>query len=340
MKKIMIVESSATLAGMADSILRQGGYDVTCIDDGLTAAEFARTEQPDLIISGLGLPGMDGIELCKKLNHDPLTGGIPVLFLVGQKDEAYLDKINLCGARGKINKPFAAGELLGAVQRFLGVSDSLRVTRIVDQESEDGPRLKKADAEQSQNQADFARDIPDKEKQMGAPFNLDWESLTDKSADFREASRKINLDDSSLMIESDQYGLTNPDVTRPAAKRNVPEDYSWFIDEMKREIEKSKPEETPAVPPQAGPAVQASVPPPMSYGDIGLSVSEDEGKYREFLDEFKRDAGLIPKEKTADRVGADIDRLAEAISEKLARKIIEKLSVEEIKQIISSVIRP
>jgi len=339
MKKIMIVESSAALAGMADSILRQGGYDVTCFDDGLAAADFARVEQPDLIISGLGLPGMDGIELCRKLSGDPLTGGIPVLLMVGQKDEPYFDKISLCGARGKINKPFTAGELLGVVQKFLGVSDSMRVTRIVDQESEDGPRLKKAGEEQAANQAGFARDMPDKEKQMGAPFNLDWESLSGQGADMNEASRKINLDDSSLTIDSDQYGLINPENARPAAKRSVPEDYSWFIDEMKREIEKSRPEETPAVRQSAGDPAQA-VSAPMSYGDIGVSVSEDEGKYRQFLDEFKRDAGLIPKGKTAGPADTDIDRLAEAISEKLARKIIEKLSAEEIKRIISSVIRP
>ncbi len=339
MKKIMIVESSAALAGIADSILRQGGYDVTCLDDGLAAAEFAKVEQPDLILSGLDLPGLDGIELCKKLSGDPLTGGIPVLLMVGKNDESYFDKINLCGARGKINKPFAAGELLGVVQKFLGVSDTMRVTRIVDQESEDGPRLKKAGAEQTADQVGLARDIPDKEKQMGAPFSLDWESLSSQAPDMNEASRKINLDDSSLTIDTDQYGLINAENARPAAKRNVPEDYSWFIDEMKREIDKSRSEESLTARQSAGDPVQAASA-PVSYGDIGVSVSEDEGKYRQFLDEFKKDAGLIPKEKTVGSAGVDIDRLAEAISEKLARKIIEKLSAEEIRKIISSVIRP
>lgn len=337
LKKIVVVESSPTTAATADSILRQGGYDVTCLDDGLTAADFAKAEQPDLIISGLGLAGMDGIELCRKLASDPLTGGIPVLLMVGPKDEVYEDKIKLSGARGTIKKPFTAAELLDNVRRFLGGSDPFRVTRIIDQESEDGPRLKKSDTVQLASQSGFAGNIPEKEQQMGAPFNLEWDALSEGESDIKESSRKINLDDSALVIDTDQYGLINPEMTKPAAKKGAAEDYSWFIEEMKREIERTKAEDSAIVNPSFEKPPLTSVP-SMSYQDIG--VSEDEGKYRKFLDEFKRDAGVIQPASKAATSGDEIDKLAEAISEKLARKIIEKLSSDEIRRIIASVINP
>ena len=82
MKKVLVVENSPTIISVADSLLRTKGYDVTCLTDGEKALEFAQAEKPDLILTAIGLDGMDGLQLCNKINGNTQTGGIPVVLLI------------------------------------------------------------------------------------------------------------------------------------------------------------------------------------------------------------------------------------------------------------------
>jgi CheY-like chemotaxis protein len=334
MKKIMVVENSATIISVADSLLRQRGYDVTCLSDGLKALEFARNERPDLILTAIGINGMDGLQLCKKVSSDPLTGGIPIVLLMGEKDAVYADKIEVSGARGRINKPFSPKELLSVVDKFTGGAKPA-VAKVIDQQGADGPKLKPK-VQPTEVGTSTKNVVTEKEtiNRHETVFNLDWSDLKD-DPDFEEerAGSDFNPDDSGLVLEEDQYGLTKlAEEDAAGAKKGGDEDYDWFVGEMKKEIE-GKPD-APAA--KAGSSQQTAQ--KIAYKDLGpKAASKNDAKYQQFLEQFKKDTEDLA-EKPSSGAAVDVNWLVDRIAEKLAQKIVEKIDRNEIRQIINSVL--
>ena len=332
MKKILVVENSPTIISVADSLLRQRGYDVTCLTDGQTAYQFARTEKPDLVLTALGIAGLNGLELCKSISNDAIIGGIPVILLIGEKDAAYLDKIDLCGARGRIKKPFSPKELLNIVEKYTSISEDKPAPKLVDQTVEGGPKLK-AKVEPSEVGTATHSILPKTNsiKKHETVFNLEWEDLKDDVENMAASANKASLDDSGLILEEDQYGLTRlSDEAAPFSHKQKDEDYDWFIGEMKKEIEDTGPSQRSEAAPTPKPK------PDVAYHDLGTPASKDESKYRQFLDQFKQDADIISQRKPQSDAPVDINWLADRVAEKLAKKIVEKLDKQELKQIIAS----
>ncbi|MCP4582703.1 MAG: response regulator [candidate division Zixibacteria bacterium] len=335
MKKIMVVENSPTIISVADSLLRQRGYDVTCLSDGQKALELARAERPDLILTALGLDGLNGIDLSKQVSSDPIIGGIPIILLIGEKDAGYLEQADLSGARGRIKKPFSPKELLSVVEKYLSSGETSMGIKIVDQSAKGAPKLKSKVSPQEIGTATNTTLAKNKTKPVTkheTVFNLEWEDLNDSKADGAETPEESDLDDSGLVLEEDQYGLTErAEKAGPSGKGNQDEDYDWFIGEMKKDIEEKdeKPAETPKPPPKSKPRV--------AYNDIGSSTkSKDESKYREFLDQFKQDAKVLTHDTLSADNSIDVNWLVDRIADKLAQKIVEKLDKQELKQIIGS----
>lgn len=101
------------------TILIQQGYEVRSAINGQAALKIAQVAQPDLILLDIKMPGMDGYEVCRLLKSNPLTQGIPIIFL-SALDETD-DKIRAFGLGGVdyIPKPFQAEELLARVGNHL-----------------------------------------------------------------------------------------------------------------------------------------------------------------------------------------------------------------------------
>ncbi|MCD6162664.1 MAG: response regulator [candidate division Zixibacteria bacterium] len=336
MNKILIVENSPTIISVADSLLRQRGYDVTCLSDGLEAYKFAKAENPDLILAAMSISGIDGIELCKKITSDTLTGGIPVVFLIGDKDAPYLDKIDLSGARGKINKPFSPKELLTIVEKFAKISETKYSTQVVNQESEGGPRLKpKAAPEEIRaSTRTIVSDNQPRDNKHETVLNLDWTDLdetTDSSSD--QTVETVKKDETGLVLDDDQYGLTSL-ADEALSKENNDEDYDWFINGMKEGDKESGGKQKTVDTPKE----QDAAKPIIDYEGLESSASKDDTKYRRFLDKFKKDTNELVGEKNVDMSRIDIDKLVNEISEKLAQKIVAKIDKQEMKQIISSLL--
>lgn len=341
MKKILVVENSPTIISVADSLLRTKGYDVTCLTDGKKALEFAKNEKPDLILTAIGVDGMDGLQLCKAIAGDSITGGIPIVLLVGDKDDIYEDKFDTSGARGRLRKPFSPKELVAIVDKFTG-GVKKQPAKIVNQNDQTGPRLTpdSQPTEMGSATANIARD-PLKTKKHETVFNLEWQDLKD-DPDFQPEREGVgNADESGLVLDDDQYGLTKlDDEGVPMAPSAEDEDYDWFIGEMKKEItgedekEKGAPEKQPAAKPEN--KSQAN----LSYDNIGSPspASNDDTKYRQFLEQFKKDTSVMTEEKPSRGNGVDVNWLVDRIAEKLAQKIVEKLDKNELREIISSML--
>lgn len=118
-EKIMVVEDEKDIARMIDYNLRKEGYTTVILHDGSFAALTAAKERPDLMLLDLMLPGLDGLDVCRRLKMDAKTAAIPIIMLTAKGEEA--DKILGLGlgADDYVTKPFSLKELLARVKAVL-----------------------------------------------------------------------------------------------------------------------------------------------------------------------------------------------------------------------------
>jgi signal transduction histidine kinase len=101
------------------TMLRNAGYAVTPATSGGDALEAIRVRVPDLILLDLMMPGMDGLEVCRRLKSDVATQEIPVIFLTASNEMEHLVKGFEVGAVDYVTKPFNPPELLARVRTHL-----------------------------------------------------------------------------------------------------------------------------------------------------------------------------------------------------------------------------
>ena len=104
--KILMADDEANITNMAGAILGDAGYDVITAPNGIEAFEKAVSEKPDLIILDRNMPGMDGIEVCKKIRDTKGICSIPIVFLTGREEEKEILEGLRSGAEDYITKPF------------------------------------------------------------------------------------------------------------------------------------------------------------------------------------------------------------------------------------------
>src|SRR5262245_64888696 len=81
---ILVVDDEPDLLELVYYNLTRVGYEVGCVKSGEEALVHIRAQPPDLIILDLMLPGIDGLEICKRLRQDPLTGMMPIVMLTAR----------------------------------------------------------------------------------------------------------------------------------------------------------------------------------------------------------------------------------------------------------------
>lgn len=119
MKKILILEDDANVRLPLVDLLEAERYKVVAAEDGRSGLELARAEKPDLIVSDIMMPHMDGYEVFKALQDDPLTAIIPFIFLTAKTDPADIREGLGLGADDYITKPFEQEDLLESIQTRL-----------------------------------------------------------------------------------------------------------------------------------------------------------------------------------------------------------------------------
>jgi two-component system, OmpR family, alkaline phosphatase synthesis response regulator PhoP len=114
--RILVVDDEAPLAELVGGYLRREGYEVLTAGDGLAAVDLARAERPDLVVLDLMLPGLDGVEVCRRLRQ---FSDAYVLMLTAKAEE--VDKLVglAVGADDYVTKPFSPRELVARVKALL-----------------------------------------------------------------------------------------------------------------------------------------------------------------------------------------------------------------------------
>jgi CheY-like chemotaxis protein len=120
MSTVLVVDDELALAEIVALSLAEEGYDTAVALDGRQGLELARRMSPDVIITDLMMPIMDGWALCVVLQEDPLLSSVPIVVMSAAVGRAFDQR---CRYAAFLRKPFELAELLRVVAQLLGGGD-------------------------------------------------------------------------------------------------------------------------------------------------------------------------------------------------------------------------
>lgn len=118
-KHVLAVDDENNIRRLMEVNLIRAGYRVTMAADGEEALAAIRAERPDLVVSDVMMPKLDGFELLRRLQADPDTADLPVIMLTAKAQDRDIFTGWQMGAAGYLTKPFNPAELLTWVRRTL-----------------------------------------------------------------------------------------------------------------------------------------------------------------------------------------------------------------------------
>jgi two-component system chemotaxis response regulator CheY len=119
-KTILTVDDSRTMRDMLMIALSGAGYTVVQAEDGVHGLEVLEGTTPDVIITDINMPRMDGFGFIENVRRDKRHRAVPILVLTTESDPAKKDRARAAGATGWIVKPFDPVKLNDAVRRVAG----------------------------------------------------------------------------------------------------------------------------------------------------------------------------------------------------------------------------
>jgi PAS domain S-box-containing protein len=123
---ILLADDNTDMRKYIERLLVEHHYEVEPVSDGLTALRAARDHRPDLVLTDVMMPGLDGFELLREMRADPATATIPVVMLSARAGEEARVEGMEAGADDYLIKPFSARELLARVQAHLEIARNRR----------------------------------------------------------------------------------------------------------------------------------------------------------------------------------------------------------------------
>lgn len=120
--RVLVVDDDAAVRLVCAINLEAEGLCVLEAADGLDGLEQARRERPDLVLTDVRMPGLDGFQLAERLRRDERTRGIALIFLSGEVGAANAQRARALGALAYLTKPFDPTALADLVARELGAA--------------------------------------------------------------------------------------------------------------------------------------------------------------------------------------------------------------------------
>ena len=117
--KILIVDDDPTTRKLLGLFLRAKGYEVAYAENGIDGLEKLGMENPNMIISDLNMPYMDGIEFVKSVRSDPTRAELPILMVTTEGDPEERDRAISVGVNGYLVKPVTAEVVIQHIRHIL-----------------------------------------------------------------------------------------------------------------------------------------------------------------------------------------------------------------------------
>ena len=118
-ERILVVEDDEDILQLLKYNLAKEGYGVTGVTSGEEALKVLKSGLPDLLLLDLMLPGVDGLEVCRRFKRDTQTGQVPIIMLTAKGEEADIVTGLELGADDYITKPFSPRVMLARVRAVL-----------------------------------------------------------------------------------------------------------------------------------------------------------------------------------------------------------------------------
>ena len=123
-ENILVVEDEKDIQELIRYNLSNESFSVTCVGSGEDALKTARSKLPDLMVLDLMLPGVDGLEVCRRMKQEPTTANIPIIMLTAKGDESDIVAGLELGADDYVTKPFNLKVFVTRVRAVLRRSKS------------------------------------------------------------------------------------------------------------------------------------------------------------------------------------------------------------------------
>jgi two-component system, OmpR family, alkaline phosphatase synthesis response regulator PhoP len=117
MVRVLVVDDDPVILHLIVLNLELEGHEAVTAMSGMQALELARSEQPDVLVLDVMLPGMDGFEVCRTLQHDRSTERIPVVLLSARALHSDVQRGLEAGAVEYVTKPFDPLDLVAIIER-------------------------------------------------------------------------------------------------------------------------------------------------------------------------------------------------------------------------------
>lgn len=121
---VLIVDDSGAMRAVIKKIINISGFKMSqCLEagNGREALEKMKGNWVDVIISDINMPEMNGLELLRLLNKDPLYQNIPVIIVSTEGSRERMEEVLNCGAKGFIKKPFLPEDIRSVLYNVIGV---------------------------------------------------------------------------------------------------------------------------------------------------------------------------------------------------------------------------
>jgi CheY-like chemotaxis protein len=132
-KTLLLADDSVTIQKVVGITFANEDIELVTVDNGTDALSKAKQIFPDLVLADIGMPGMDGYELCAAIRRLPELSHVPVLLLTGTFESYDETRASSVGASGHISKPFEAQALVDRVWALLAETEAAQAaTRVAD----------------------------------------------------------------------------------------------------------------------------------------------------------------------------------------------------------------
>ena len=201
-KKILLADDSVTIQKIVELTFEGEGFDLEVVADGNEALKLAEGSPPDIILADLTMPGLSGIELCRKVRDHSSLASIPVILLTNSFEEFNRSDGDDAGISAYVEKPFESQALIDQVRELLS--------------GEAAPPASEEPQEELQPPADEVDLISEEPEEL-----LTLEE--DEGAQAEDAAIPESAEDISLLEEEDEELLDVEDLEAVEAAEGEPE---------------------------------------------------------------------------------------------------------------------
>ncbi|RYC32151.1 response regulator [Lichenibacterium minor] len=119
MATVLTVDDSPSVRQLVRIVLEGAGYTVLEAENGQDGLAKAKATPPDLVITDLNMPVMNGLDFIRALRATPAVLGVPIVFLTTESNDALKQEAKAAGATGWITKPFKPEQVLAAAAKLV-----------------------------------------------------------------------------------------------------------------------------------------------------------------------------------------------------------------------------